>query len=121
MAPLTYRAVPAGPTEAATNTQAPVSTAAVLVISSYAPSYTAHTSLPVESTHRARSSLVGVVVKGSCWLAKPTMLPWAEDVSNHTRTVKVSGLVYSVVVSAHPLEPSVVTAWVGGENGPVAW
>ena len=64
---------------------------------------------------------MGVVVKGSCRLANPVMVPWVAVVFNHTSTVKVSGLVYSVVVSAHPLEPSVVTAWVLGVNGPVAW
>jgi hypothetical protein len=39
-------------------------------------------------------------------------------VLNHTNTVKLSGLVYSVLVSIHPEEPSVVIAWL--LKGPAA-
>jgi hypothetical protein len=47
------------------------------------------------------------------------MLPDAEEVLNHARIVNVSGLVYSPVVSAQPVVPFVVIAWL--ESGPEAW
>ena len=47
------------------------------------------------------------------------MAPDAVVVLSHISTVKLSGLLYSVVVSAHPVEPSVVIAWL--PSGPAAW
>jgi hypothetical protein len=79
----------------------------------------AQTSLPVESTHNSRSAALGAVATGSCELENPRMAPDAVVVLSHISTVKLSGLLYSVVVSAHPVEPSVVIAWL--PSGPAAW
>ena len=78
------------------------------------------TSFPLGSTHNSRSQSLafGAVAKGSCELENPVMAPCAALVLNHSSTVKLSGLVYSVVVSAQPDEPSVVIAWP--ESGPAA-
>jgi hypothetical protein len=51
--------------------------------------------------------------------SKPAILPVAEEVLNHAKIVKFSGFVYRVVVSAHPVVPSVVIAWE--PSGPAAW
>jgi len=67
-------------------------------------------SLPLGSIHSARSLSVGVFATGSCELEKPVIVPLAEVVLNHASTVKLSGFVYCTVVSAQPVEPSVVTA-----------
>jgi hypothetical protein len=56
---------------------------------------------------------------GSCELENPRMAPDAVVVLSHISTVKFSGLLYSVVVSAQPVEPSVVIAWE--PSGPAAW
>jgi hypothetical protein len=47
------------------------------------------------------------------------MLPVGDDVLNHPSTENVSGFVYCFVVSAHPVEPSVVMDWV--PSGPAVW
>jgi hypothetical protein len=57
---------------------------------------------------------------GAVWLLeKPIMLPVSEDVLNQARTVKLSGLLYCPMVSAQPVVPFVVIAWL--ESGPEAW
>ncbi len=47
------------------------------------------------------------------------MPPVALVVLNQTMTEKLSGLLYEVVVSAHPVEPSTVTACE--PSGPEDW